>query len=956
MDSVGHEALEIEKLIGPAMEVIGQDKVEYAHAFLASKLENEKLNIEKARTLFDKIPNSHPNKPILANRIGVILFAIGSPEKASEYFRRALVLSGADHQQRVNIESNLFHALLNKESYEAALSYMMQSLEVGNEECDLFDVERYEPQKILGAGGMGVTFLCNDVYEEREVVVKTLWRNASGTIKEVFSEALISKKINDPRVLSIYEIRRHKGSRPYIVMEYFEGVDLYKYVVNNNNNEPLAFEETLHIIHEIAKGMQAAHNLATPIIHRDIKPSNILYDPQTKEIRIIDFGIACMLPDAKEIHRTVTVNSNSVIARKMLGTLGYMAPEQQRGDQQIDTKADIFSLGKTLMFLLTAQTPPTENILAINHTGIRNLIADLVGHCLMPEPSRRYGTAQVVQKLEEIKQHVEKHGYAHEPTPPSPQPATPVEAIALDDGFDEDGFEDDPFNNFGQAPQQYSNQEEMDEVEEIEEIDEIDEIEEVDEDEENAKANNPAQVPSEPTLEAPSMFDSFVIEPDLEESQDESNQSPMANNFDSVVISPENFDSPANEEKTSHITDTEADIPSVPSEFEPSPVSIEPEVTGLSSNVEPTVDMEPLDMQPLDMQPLDMQPLDMQPLDMQPLDMQPLDMQPLDMQPLDTAPVNMDGPDIEPIADIPEVDNSAYGLEEDSSFGGSQMGIQAERGSVVEEINTATLASTINLPMGFSLDEEANEIICEKDGSVMIYIPAGSFLMGYNEAEYECERGEHEIALGGYLIDQCPISWLQYNHFCDMTNREKPRKPAWELDDTEPVVNITWEDAMDYAKWAGKDLPTEAQWEKAAKGGFYFDGNNGTKPNSNHHRRYPWGNQIPSKGGWKANCQHEPEYGGRSTSPVGHYPKGASPYGCLDMVGNVWEWCNDWFDDSYYSTSPAEDPSGPRTGNGKVIRGGAWNSDPKMVSTTFRGWMEVDQWWNIIGFRTVYKL
>lgn len=914
MDSVGHEALEIEKLIGPAMEVIGQDKVEYAHAFLASKLESEKLNIEKARTLFDKIPNSNPNKPILANRIGVILFAIGSPEKASEYFRRALVLSGANHEQRVNIESNLFHALLNKESYEAALSYMMQSLEVGNEECDLFDVERYEPQKILGAGGMGVTFLCNDVYEEREVVVKTLWRNASGTIKEVFSEALISKKINDSRVLSIYEIRRHKGSRPYIVMEYFEGIDLYKYVMNNNNGEPLAFEETLHIILEIAKGMQAAHNLATPVIHRDIKPSNILYDPQTKEIRIIDFGIACMLPDAKEIHRTVTVNSNSVIAKKMLGTLGYMAPEQQRGDQKIDTKADIFSLGKTLMFLLTAKTPPTENILAINDPGIRNLIADLVGHCLMPEPDRRYDTAQVVQKLEEITQHVKTHGYAYEPTPPSPQPATPVAAIALDDEFDEDGFEDDPFNNFGQAPQQYSNQEEMDEVEEIEEIEEI---EEVDEEEENAKQNNTPQIPSEPKLETPSMFDSFVIEPDLDESPEEPDQPPIANNFDSVVISPENFDSPENEEKTSHITDTEADIPSIPNEFEPSPMSIEPEVMPTDiSDVEPTMDMTPIDMEP----------------------------------------INMDGPDMEPVDDIQPIDNSTFGFEEEGSLGGSQMGIQVERGSVVEEVNTTSLAATINLPMGFSLDEEANEIICEKDGSVMIYIPAGSFLMGYNNAESDCERGEHEVALGGYLIDQCPISWLQYNHFCDMTNREKPRKPVWELDDTEPVVNITWEDAMEYAKWAGKDLPTEAQWEKAAKGGFYFDGNNGTHPNSNHHRRYPWGDDIPSKGGWKANCQHEPEYGGRSTSPVGHYPKGASPYGCLDMVGNVWEWCNDWFDDTYYQTSPPQDPSGPRTGNGKVIRGGAWNSDPKLVSTTFRGWMEADQWWNVIGFRTVYKL
>ena len=265
----------------------------------------------------------------------------------------------------------------------------------------------------------------------------------------------------------------------------------------------------------------------------------------------------------------------------------------------------------------------------------------------------------------------------------------------------------------------------------------------------------------------------------------------------------------------------------------------------------------------------------------------------------------------------------------------------------------------IDLPLGYTW--EGDLIMCEKDGATMVYVPEGAFIMGYEGDDASVgESPEHEIILGGFLVDECPVTWYQYNHFCEETGRKKPTAPNWELDEGQPVINVTWEDAYAYAQWAGKSLPTEAQWEKAAKGGIFFDGDTMMiQKNRNPMRRYPWGNDAPgSRMTWSCNCKGAPEYGDRSPSPVGTYqnPDDASPYGCLDMAGNVWEWCNDWYSDIYYQSCPNSNPKGPRTGNGKVVRGGAWNSDPYHVTTTFRGWMEKDDWWNVIGFRTVFEL
>jgi len=189
------------------------------------------------------------------------------------------------------------------------------------------------------------------------------------------------------------------------------------------------------------------------------------------------------------------------------------------------------------------------------------------------------------------------------------------------------------------------------------------------------------------------------------------------------------------------------------------------------------------------------------------------------------------------------------------------------------------------------------------DGSVMVLIPAGEFIMGSDEGDSD-ERPAHMVYLDGYLIDRTPVTWGQYVRFCEDTGREMPSEPGFPLDETHPVVNVSWYDAAAYCKWAGKRLPTEAEWEKAASG---TDG-----------RIWPWGNNGDPK---KANTR------GRGTTPVGSYPAGASPYGVLDMAGNAWNWCADLYSAAYYTKGHDRNPRGPKGGQDRALRGGSWYDD-----------------------------
>ena len=198
------------------------------------------------------------------------------------------------------------------------------------------------------------------------------------------------------------------------------------------------------------------------------------------------------------------------------------------------------------------------------------------------------------------------------------------------------------------------------------------------------------------------------------------------------------------------------------------------------------------------------------------------------------------------------------------------------------------------------------------EGRTMVEIPEGPFTMGTNDGDPD-EVPAHPVYLKAYYIDLMEVTQKEYQRFEKMTKREKPVIPVFEddinklLNPDYPVVAVTWNDAIAYCRWAGKRLPTEAEWEKAARG--------------EGRRKYPWGNKFDQN---YANVDGD-EDGYQYLAPVGSYEVGRSPFGLYDTTGNVAEWVLDDYSADYYQKSPFRDPGGPEKDDVyKVIRGGSW--------------------------------
>ena len=191
----------------------------------------------------------------------------------------------------------------------------------------------------------------------------------------------------------------------------------------------------------------------------------------------------------------------------------------------------------------------------------------------------------------------------------------------------------------------------------------------------------------------------------------------------------------------------------------------------------------------------------------------------------------------------------------------------------------------------------------ERSEDGMVRVPAGRFTMGTAMGYgFEDEVPAHAVELSAFEIDEREVTVGEFQS----SPIPLPRQPEWNWDADQPVVNVSWGEAAQYCEWVGKRLPSEAEWEKAARGS---DG-----------RSFPWGNQWSPT---RANSGMDGD-GQAKAAPVGSYPLGASPYGALDMAGNVWEWTHDWYDESYYENSPTRDPQGPTRGTYRVAKGGSY--------------------------------
>ncbi|MFC2078931.1 formylglycine-generating enzyme family protein [Candidatus Bipolaricaulota bacterium] len=278
-------------------------------------------------------------------------------------------------------------------------------------------------------------------------------------------------------------------------------------------------------------------------------------------------------------------------------------------------------------------------------------------------------------------------------------------------------------------------------------------------------------------------------------------------------------------------------------------------------------------------------------------------------------------------------------------------------------IGCITLAVCANAPL------PGQERIRATDSTVIVWVPPGTFVMGSTDAQLDAalglcsdyrghcsrhwmtrEQPAHTVLVDGFWIDRTEVTNAQYAAFLNENGNQIEGGRRWldvtsndrlieEVDgrfrprlgyEDHPVVEVTWYGAAAYADWVGGRLPTEAEWEYAARG-----------PTS---AVFPWGEEFDGNrlSFCDVNCpfntrDEQFDDGYVQTAPVGAFPEGASWVGAFDMAGNVWEWCADWFGESCFDESPSENPTGPETGHKRVSRGGAWGGDPYDVRSARRG-------------------
>ena len=268
----------------------------------------------------------------------------------------------------------------------------------------------------------------------------------------------------------------------------------------------------------------------------------------------------------------------------------------------------------------------------------------------------------------------------------------------------------------------------------------------------------------------------------------------------------------------------------------------------------------------------------------------------------------------------------------------SKVTMAKNKNTVIIIINLIFIISCHTLPLSQKKENHSaskehsltpSKLVSEKDPELMVLIPAGTFTMANTSGNGD-EQPAHEVYIDAFYIDVAEVTCARYENFLKDTGYppHKMWNPEYDRPD-DPVVGVSWEDALAFTTWAEKRLPTEAEWEKAARGGLVG-------------RKFPWGDEIDRE---KAN------YKSFGTTPVKSYePNG---YGLYDMSGNVWEWCQDWYSKEYYELSAKKNPQGPILGSKKVVRGGAWYCDEAALQVSNRHKNDPHLGSFHIGFRCV---
>lgn len=746
--------------------------------------------------------------------------------------------------------------------------------------------DRYEIVRQLGRGGMAVVFLAKDARLDRLVALKLLPQEM--TYDESFAarflrEAKISANLSHPNIIQIHDVDS-RGGFYYYTMSFIDGVSLAQIIRQSGAINP---KVTARLGIQVCFALQHAHDHG--VVHRDIKPENILINKKRQPI-VVDFGIAKAIRDTKLSQTGM-----------FIGTPHYMSPEQIRGDD-LDGRSDIYSLGCLLYEMVTGTTPFGN----LEHTA---LLYHQV-HVMPPRPETI--RSDVPQALSDIIMKA----LAKKPED-RPSSAAELGRMLHDAFFATGGPSDTPAPEerpAGKAePLQQPAQEPAPQPSRKEAIGTV------------LMASPPAPVLK--TVSSGTVVDKPVGK--LGTVLEKHKSRPMK------AVGDESAREKAREEKKRrspvlfvilgaagllltvlgglYVTG----MPPFGNSIPKSGKAASDQSSELSVQSEPAQPSTPVSEPQEDK--------------------------------VITGRENAAPNSVPSVPDTKEAtDTSPFSQRTSPPGTATPPAKQPQTAtSPATPASPATQSKVASIPQSETRKESPAPPpvapppkTAEKNTARFFWmsVSGGTFMMGdtVGDLRPEC-RPAHQVSVSSFEMTRDEVTVQQYAVFLEATGHTPP--PEWERQleqASRPVVFVSWYDAAAFAKWAGGRLPTEAEWEYAARGGI--DGG-----------KYPWGDDPPDG---KANCKHPFENGAgwyKYLLPPGSFPP--NEYGLNDMAGNVWEWCADW--DGAYQSTVASNPKGPSSGSNKIVRGGGWNSSAGTVRVAIRGGNDPASRASHIGFRIV---
>ena len=335
--------------------------------------------VGRYRQLPENVRNSFPD---ILGDLARLQVASGDFSAAYADFLKAVALT-PDLKAKAEAHFNAYRAALEQHKWQQALDQLQQAAKLDPRRFEPFPIDRYKPDRILGAGGFGVAFLCQHLHMGVPVVIKTLWIEDLGRdVENVFHEARVLTKLDDPAFVRIWDcgyVDAANKARPYFVMDFFEGQSLEEYV---RLRGPIPLKHLKEIMLQVAQALQVAHDQS--ILHRDVKPANILirYEDDEWQIKLIDFGLAITHSDSQETAADLSAREQTLVGRSIAGTIDYAAPEQMGKipGQKTGPHSDVYGFGKSCYFASLGTPDPDHKQRETLPAGWRKFLDDCTAH------------------------------------------------------------------------------------------------------------------------------------------------------------------------------------------------------------------------------------------------------------------------------------------------------------------------------------------------------------------------------------------------------------------------------------------------------------------------------------------------------------------------------------------------------------------------------------------------